>query len=587
MKLIDDCLSLFRKLTGCMPCIASAALTWLLLVVGSTGQAAAPADHLLKLVPRDVGLCLVVQDLRGHAHQFLASPFFEQLCHSPLGEVARKAPEARKIARAKAALEQALGTDLAQVRDEILGDAFVLAYRPGSTSQVQEQGLLLLHARDSKLLADVVERCNEAQRKSGELKQLETRRHGEAAYFCRIGDRGSSYYLVHGPLLALSCQEEPILHVIDAEVSSASSPLSIVTGQFRRLGADGSLAALWINPRTFDREITGQAQAAEGVEAAIQQAFCAYWKALEGAALWLTLGQSELQLNIGLLVRRDELANTAPVSGSSTTVPSELCQRFPPNAILTIAGDFASETWSGFLTACQGPKEQKNGRGAVQDGSGHDMEALTKLLPRLGPDMGICIAPPPSNSSCFLPNAMWALRVRTANGQPGSDDGLFQAIHVAAELAVMLFNNNHDAKVVLETTNQGTVRVDYVTGPGLPAGFRPAYALADGFLLITTNPEAITSFRTGALAHADAGSIDVPFLRFSCRELRRYIAEHRGDLSAHIHEKSQLSENLISQKLDRLIAVLQLCRDCEVTQRVRDDGICLSLRMHTEKPLIK
>ena len=36
---------------------------------------ASPRDELLRLVPADVGFCLVLEDLRGHGKAFAESPF--------------------------------------------------------------------------------------------------------------------------------------------------------------------------------------------------------------------------------------------------------------------------------------------------------------------------------------------------------------------------------------------------------------------------------------------------------------------------------------------------------------------------------
>ena len=48
-------------------------------------KAGTPRDDLLRLVPEDVGFCLVIQDLRGHSESFLRSPFAKKLWESPTG----------------------------------------------------------------------------------------------------------------------------------------------------------------------------------------------------------------------------------------------------------------------------------------------------------------------------------------------------------------------------------------------------------------------------------------------------------------------------------------------------------------------
>src|SRR5262245_18779518 len=96
---------------------------WLLVAVAAVtlathARAATPRDELLRLVPDDVGFCLVVEDLRGHADAFLRSPFFEQLRASPLGErIGPGSPEMQKLAEVEQFLEQHLQVSFRQLRN--------------------------------------------------------------------------------------------------------------------------------------------------------------------------------------------------------------------------------------------------------------------------------------------------------------------------------------------------------------------------------------------------------------------------------------------------------------------------------------
>ena len=88
-----------------------------------TAQAGTPRDDLLRLVPEDVGFCLVIQDLRGHSQSFLQSPFAKKLWESPIGMTIASAPEQKKLLEFEAQLRQGLGVTWPQLRDEIFGDA--------------------------------------------------------------------------------------------------------------------------------------------------------------------------------------------------------------------------------------------------------------------------------------------------------------------------------------------------------------------------------------------------------------------------------------------------------------------------------
>src|SRR6516164_8505415 len=120
---------------------------------------AAPRDELLRLVPDDVAFCLVVQDLRGHVEALRLSPFAETFRKSPVGAALKNSDELKKLALVEAELRKQLGLDVRGIADQLLGDAFVLAYRPNPPGKTgEDQGLLLLRARDAQALAGFVER---------------------------------------------------------------------------------------------------------------------------------------------------------------------------------------------------------------------------------------------------------------------------------------------------------------------------------------------------------------------------------------------------------------------------------------------
>jgi hypothetical protein len=150
-------------------------------------SAAAPRDELLRLVPEDVGFCLVVQDLRGHLEQLQESPFVQQFHRSPLGQVLHNAKEMQKLLEVEKQLQKSFRLDWARLRDDIFGDAIVLAYRPGPPDKPgQEQDLILIRARDADFLTQLVDRINQAQKGAGELQEVEPRQHQGQKYFRRV-----------------------------------------------------------------------------------------------------------------------------------------------------------------------------------------------------------------------------------------------------------------------------------------------------------------------------------------------------------------------------------------------------------------
>ena len=137
-----------------------AALTAVL--IAAPLPAAAPRDELLRYVPADAGFCLVVQGLRDKLADVQASPMVKGW--AKLAPALAATEEWKQLAEAEAYLKKHLGVGWSDLRDDLLGDAFALAYRPGPAGKPeQEQGLFLVRARDAKKLAGLIDKLNALQ----------------------------------------------------------------------------------------------------------------------------------------------------------------------------------------------------------------------------------------------------------------------------------------------------------------------------------------------------------------------------------------------------------------------------------------
>src|SRR5262245_22469433 len=239
------------------PLIAAAALA-LAVAHPARAQAPAPRDELVRLVPDDVAFCLVVQDLRTQGDKLMKSPWVQALKASPLLKGLGDAPELLKLAEVGKELKKRLQIDWAQLRDEVLGDAVVVAYSPGPPGHPeQEQGLLLLHARSPAVLAKLVDRINAEQLRTGELKALKPRDHKGTKYYHRAEVTGDQFYCLDGPFLAFSSQEAMLRKVLDRR-ADATRPALPMLAQLTAAGCDKALGSLWINPRAFDALLRAQ-----------------------------------------------------------------------------------------------------------------------------------------------------------------------------------------------------------------------------------------------------------------------------------------------------------------------------------------
>jgi hypothetical protein len=554
-----------------------------LLAPVSSTQAATPRDEVLRLVPDDVAFCLLVQNFRDQAKAIGDSPFARSLRESILWKALETTEEFQRLRHFESQLKKQFGLDWADLRDDFLGDAFALAYRPGPPGKPeQEQGLILLRARDEKRLADFLERLNRTQTESGDVKELQERKHAGGVYVRRVERAGESFYYRHGPLLAYSSQEAIVKQAVERDLKATNEEPS-VTRELRTLGVEGALANLWVNPRAFDVEMARNAEQAGGNEAAFQKNFLRYWKALDSAVLSLRL-EKDLRMTLALRARTDDLPPAARRFLAEFAKPSDLMAAFPDDAMLAVAGrvDFAAllEMLDEFMTP--------EARTAFHDALEHNLGApsgkdfIKELLPALGPDCGLCLIAPPTAEKGWFPHTLLAIRVRPGPKGESVDADILTTVNFYAQLAVVTHNQKKKNPLSLKTLIQDKVEVKYLSGEGVfPSGLRPSFALKGGHLVLASSPEVLARFRPAKAAPTE----DVPLLRLSAPELRRFLRERREPLLEAAVASNGLTKTEAARRLDALTGILSLLDRVEITHRSESGKAALTIRLQTTQSL--
>jgi hypothetical protein len=556
--------------------------------LAATVSAAAPRDELLRLVPEDVGFCLALEDLRGHGSALADSPFVKQFQTSSLGAKIRSAPETQKLTALDEFLQTYLDVTATQLRDDILGEALVLAYRPGPPGKAdQEEGLFLLRARDAKLLTRIVDRINALQKESGDLQEVEERAyHGETYY--RRQERGSAnYYYLHGPVLAFAPREGILRQLIDLDRNAPKDAECFVARQFRLLGIARPVAALWINPRAFDAALQQKAAAATGAPAIALRTLAAYWKGLEGIALSASL-ERDLALSLAVRARIEELPRAAQRFLHAAASTSEVWQRFPDNCLLSIAGrvDIAAfvEALGDFLADDARKSVRAMIENTVEAIGGKDI--IKDLLANLGPDYGICVLAPPASDSHWLPHMIAALRVRSGTASVPVELVVWNALNSLATLAVFHHNHGHPGQFSLKSIVQDKMEVRYLeSDEQFPPGLQPAFALKGGYLVLASSPAALQRFRASPKETQLPLTGEVPLLKVSLSSWCQFLRERREPLLAYAAVKNQISREQAGQHLDQLLMFLQLFDRVELIQRSNAGLVTLTLRVQTAKPV--
>jgi hypothetical protein len=553
-----------------------------LLTFAVRGRAESARDELLRLVPEDVGFCLLLEDLRGHTARLLESPFVKQFEKSAMGELLKTDPDWRKFQAGREQLERLLGIDWPKLRDDIIGDAVVLAVRPG-TKPNDEKGLVLLKARDPEALAALIKQVNALQKAGGEYESLENREHKGQGYFQRVGAKTAPFYALLGSVLIVASDETMMREALDRRAAAAEPVLSKRLREL--LGAEPYLINLWLNPRAFDAAMAAHAEQGSDEQKAALRNVLTWWKALDGAA-WGIVARDDVTVTYAARARTERLSAATRRFLAEAAKPSELWQRFPDNALVAFAGRFDVSAFEEMLGEFLTPSTRKAWHDHLDRflGAALDKDVVKEVLPCLGPDFGLCILAPEEGSKSWLPRTIAAVRVRPGDKPPAVDRALFTAATALAQAAVIDHNRKHDDRMVLKTQYQDKVEVKYLTGAAhFPAGLQPAFALKDGYFVVASSPDVVKRFTPVSKSPSD----EVPFLRISIADLRTYLRTHRTALVSVLAEHNKIKPEEVERHIDGLLPALDLFDRLEISQRGAPGQTAVTMRLRTAQALHK
>ncbi len=568
-----------------------AVLLCCLCVVGlaSPIEAAAPADELLRYVPADVTFCLTVRDLRAHLSALGNSPFAEQLRASPMGKALKASPELEKLLKGQEVIEAALGMSLDRIRDDILGDSIVFAYRQGPPGKPElEQELVLLRAREAKPLAQLVERLNKLLKNTGALKEVSEIEHNGFKYQRRVEGDEVNFLCLRGPVLIFSSKESMLREALALEKNTPATREAAVSRSLRQLGADKALLSIWLNPRGFDAELAAKLEKAVDADKAFLKTFLACWKALDGAAVTLSLTRD---FEFGLALRGRPESLPVPIRRFLDDAASlaDLWTRFPEDSLLAVAARTPASSLLAFLGAFQTKKAFES----MQEGLTRrvvafvgDKDVVKDVLPHVGPDWGVCVTAPPRGEKAWIPSMLFALRIAAADSAMPIDKALVDLIKLQAGGMAQAYNMMRKDPLVWKKAAHDRLEIAYLDSTtGQAMGLQPAFGLCDGYLVIASTPETFRRF--AAPARPFKSGAEVPLLRLSLSSLRQYLKEYRGPLVSVLAEQHQQPPARVGQQLDDVGAVLSLVDRLELTQRTIPEQVTFALRLRPAQPLRK
>ena len=246
-------------------------------------------------------------------------------------------------------IETALNVPLGTLRDQLLGDAVVLAMQLApDDAPDHSSGLLLIRFRDRTLLDSLLERLNDAEKKDGPLLSVTASGTPEAPYWSRNfrpGTKPAEYYaILNNDVFAWSNSEAVIQGVLERKAGSAGL---IDEPKFRKVRESlpqQAVLSLFVNPRYIERMRAADPKERTPAEEQVEALLARNLAAVEYAG-------ATLEWRDGILIQTHETIDPAKLDESlrhwaerpaGSTRP--LLDRVPSTALALAAGrvDFSA-----------------------------------------------------------------------------------------------------------------------------------------------------------------------------------------------------------------------------------------------------
>ncbi len=545
----------------------SVCTTLLLCFATLTGpsQAANPRDELLRLVPEDVGFCLVIHQARMQRQRLLDSPFAARFRDSALNKRILASPEWQQFYQSLREFEKQLGIRAEQLVDEILGEAVVLAYRPGPLNRPdEEQGLVLIHAREEKTLQTLLRRLNQLQQQTGDLKSVEECTHQGIKYLRRNEINTVNYYYLDGPVLLFSGQELLLKQALERLKRPAKE--SFWVRHLQQLQLDTAAVALCVNPRVWDTAIVGNQAADPAVQMAAR-----LWKGLESLGLGLLI-DDKAHLRVSFRIREIPLPETARRFFDLASKPNPLWAELPEEPLLAVAARFDLPAMYELIASSLTPSNRRAFDAELDRtlGAVLGVDVVRELLPAIGPDWAFWITAPPKESKHGLPSCFAALKVSNSSprslDQRGSEEsvgeGLLSILTTTAQSAILAHNKKHpDSPARLTTTTWQGKRFRSIRGGAMfPDGIEPSFGLLNGYLIVASQLD------NWPRSSKPLDPRSVPLVRASLKSWRELFQQRREQILQFLSEKEGIGQQQAGEKLEVLSMLVELLDSLELRQ---------------------
>ena len=599
--------------------MAAVAVVLLFFVTHASGAdpVPRPADALLRLVPADAAVVITVENLRDHANAFLKSRFAADLQQLPAVKEWLASEKFRHFENSRAQIETMLDANLTDLRDDLLGDAVVIALHlpsgaPAEASQAR--GLLLLKARDPALLNRVIDIVNNAQQDSGELARVVDRQRTGTTYHVREfpadAKRLAEFYVAFGDgSFAASNSENLLSSVIDRKIhnevltdaTNISPKMNTGLGELPRFKAvqsqlpEPALARLFVEPRQFERLLAASPPPSKPDDVQILAMLVRYLASVEYAGLALTWNDRSI------VIRSVETLDPSRLdawlrhwAGDTRPTDGELV-RVPPTALALASCHFDGIALLDGL--CQlVPTLDQPRLANIETALGGlllGQDVRTQVLPRLGPSILAYLDTPPETDeegaapSKPSPASLWpfplvmvvSLGVAQA---PATSPTLAAAVDNALRTVLAITSLDDKRAKGRSRITSRVIAGTTVTTLDPPIRFAYAVDHAARRLILSTSADAVVRY----LENSEDPKGDERFLRlraaafadaptYACVDLdaiNQLAGKHRARLLQFLAARQNRPVVEVDHDLAQVLALAKLFRAGFITSRLQPDA---------------
>jgi hypothetical protein len=357
-----------------------------------------------------VAVVLTVEGLRDEVRAFSGSRLAAELRELPAVKAWFESEKYRQFERSRAQIERLVGANLTELRDELIGDAVVLALRlptdaPADSSQAR--GLVLFQARDQALLARLIDVVNRAQKEGGELAEVSDRRRAGVPYHVRqfpeAAARLPEWYVAYPDgTFAFSNSESLIQAVIDrksqAQAAGGAANAAALKGdgsladlsKFKEVQErlpETALARLFVDPRTFERQLAASPRPPKPVDANILALIERYVGSIRYAGAALVCGEKSIVIHTVETLDPSRLDPWVSRWAGDTRQADATLRRIPSTAVAVLAGhvDLGAIYDSISQIVPEDDQPRLANLDAVLTGVLLHRDLRTRILPALGP----------------------------------------------------------------------------------------------------------------------------------------------------------------------------------------------------------